>query len=597
MKSASILTLAVGILTAPLLKAEPLLTSWFTADTGQYARIYQSTATETAGTASTTWSRGQGVQSQPTYAGVSEISYSTNWVYIRTTGLASHVMGPWYLDAAKAQDFPNFPANTATIYRFPRTPAPAATKTLTPAGASGFFVNGVAMFDTRDTFSYSNSNSKDADPVAGIGFGDGIWNRDAFTNEGVTFDAGMAHQAGKQYHYHVQPCALRHQMGDHVDYNPVTNRYSESTSPDLKHSPILAWAADGYPVYGPYGYSSPMNATSGIRRMVTGYVLRNGQSGTTNLTATGRHTLPAWAAAAQNRSTTLTATQYGPNVSTTYALGHYLEDYDYLGDLGQPQGETFDLDKYNGRFCVTPEYPQGTYAYFSTINAAGVPVYPYNVGRSYYGTASGGAVTSITETVTTAFQGGPNKAESITDFAISPGTGNVVLTWSAVEGGTYQVQSSQNLSTWTNVGTAAVASSDVMNATDAAAALMKNRQFYKVGRTSLASFDTAGFNYSGGGGTGGGGNSVAPGGSASRGTTITVLITLPTAPPQPPANLVPTSVTLGGTITGTAVTRPSQGSVQATFTIPAATTTGAKNIVVTFTPAPTYTMTNAFTVN
>ena len=26
------------------------------------------------------------------------------------------------------------------------------------------------------------------------------------------------------------------------------------------------------------------------------------------------------------------------------------------------------LDENNGRFCVTPEFPNGTYAYFSTIN-------------------------------------------------------------------------------------------------------------------------------------------------------------------------------------------------------------------------------------
>ena len=38
------------------------------------------------------------------------------------TGLAGHIMGPWYLDAAKTQNFPNFPSNTAKIYRIPRVP-------------------------------------------------------------------------------------------------------------------------------------------------------------------------------------------------------------------------------------------------------------------------------------------------------------------------------------------------------------------------------------------------------------------------------------------------------------------------------------------
>ena len=74
-------------------------------------------------------------------------------------------------------------------------------------------------------------------------------------------------------------------------------------------------------------------------------------------------------------------------------------------------------------------------------------------------------------------------------------------------------------------------------------------------------------------------------------------ITLPTTPPQPPANLIPTSVTLAGPITGTSVSRPAQGTVIATFAIPAGAPTGAQNIVVTFNPAPTYTMTGAFTIN
>jgi len=196
--------------------AEPLLTSWFTGNSGLYARIYAATVNETNGTSVTTWSRGAGVQSLPTYAGVSEVSYSASWVYIRTSGLASHTMGPWYLNTAKTQNFPNFPSNTATIYRFPRVPVIPATKTSTGLGAIGYFVNGVAFFDNRDAFSYVNASGQDATPTNGL-TGDGIWNRNAYANELVTFDAALAHQAGNQYHYHVQPIALRYQLGDHVD--------------------------------------------------------------------------------------------------------------------------------------------------------------------------------------------------------------------------------------------------------------------------------------------------------------------------------------------------------------------------------------------
>ena len=43
----------------------------------------------------------------------------------------------------------------------------------------------------------------------------------------------------------------------------------------------------------------------------------------------------------------------------------------------------------NSRFCVTPEYPNGTYAYFVTIDDNLNPAYPYTPGPYYYGIAEG----------------------------------------------------------------------------------------------------------------------------------------------------------------------------------------------------------------
>jgi len=586
--------LITALLLLPLMNAlaDPQLTSWFTEDSGQYARIYQSTAAEESVTVSKTWSRGSGVQSSPTYAGVSKIVYSNNWVYIRATGLAGHIMGPWYLDAAKTQNFPNFPSNTAKIYRIPRTPVIPVSKTLTGLGATGCMVNGVSMFDSRDAFSYVSASATDATPVNGL-TGDGVWNRDGYHNEGVTFDPALAHQAGNNYHYHAQPIGLRYQIGDHVDYNPVTNRYTESTAPVTKHSPILAWAADGLPVYGPYGYSSPLDPNSGVRRMVSGYVLRNGSYGTTNLTSTGRTTLPAWAQRIQT-----VAFKNGPNVNATYLLGHYIEDFDYLGDRGYTVGVDFDLNEQNVRWCVTPEYPSGTWAYFTPINTDGTPQYPYTTGRQYYGSPRGGS-TTISETVTTFFDGGPNKVETANPPTINESTGDVTLTWSAVEGGTYLVEASSDLQTWPDLTPTVTATSDVASITETGAKNTFSSRFYLVSRTSLASFDSNGFDYTPSGGSGGGTTtSVAPGGSAARGSTVTVIVTLPTSPPNPPVNVVPASITIAGMISGTAISRPSVTTAEATFVIPANATTGAKDVVVVFNaPGPTYTLTGGFTIN
>ena len=418
--------------------ADPRLNSWFTGDSGRYARIYPSAAAESAGTTATTWSKGAGTQSAPTYAGVNKIAYSANWVYIKTTGLAGHIMGPW------PANFPNFPSNRAKSYRIPRVPVIQANKNLTGLGATGAMVNGVSMFDMRDAFSYVSASGTDATPGNGL-TGDGIWNREAYHNESATFDPAQAHQAGNNYHYHAQPVALRYQLGDHVDYNPVTNRYTEKTTPVTKHSPIVAWAADGLPVYGPYGYSDPLEPQSGPRRMVPGFVLRDGANGTTHLAATGRASLPAWAQRIQTA-----AFKNGPDVSSSYLLGHYIEDFDYLGDLGFTVGVDFDLNEQNVRWCVTPEFPAGTYAYFTTIKADGTPAYPYTTGRQYFGRSTGGNAT-ISETVTIFYDGGPNEIEAAGQAAVDEASGDVTLTWSAVEGGSYLVEASTYLTEWQDV--------------------------------------------------------------------------------------------------------------------------------------------------
>ena len=51
-------------------------------------------------------------------------------------------------------------------------------------------------------------------------------------------------------------------------------------------------------------------------------------------------------------------------------LGAYAEDHEFVEGSGH-------LDVHNGRFAVTPEYPEGTYAYCATVDADWNPAYPY----------------------------------------------------------------------------------------------------------------------------------------------------------------------------------------------------------------------------
>ena len=420
---------------AKVLAADPELNSWFVINSGKPAQIYRTTYDKEHDQTVTTWSNGRLAQCQPVLCGVQQILSSPDWIYIRSTGLGSQVMGPWYIDPQGRIPFPNLPTDQHYLFRLPRHPVVQAASGWNHLGEIGMFVDGVRMFDSGDAFSYSTANGRDADPRAGIGQGDRVWNRDAYVNERVTFDAALGHQQMTgRYHYHAEPIALRYQLGDHVDYDAVTKTYRESSAPATKHSPILGWLQDGYPLYGPYGYADPANPHNGVRRVVSGYVLRDGRWGADNLAVTGRTNLPLWAARERNCAPQLGPAFQGPAVSARYPLGHYIEDYAYRGDLGQIQGRDFDLDELNGRWCVTPEFPQGTYAYFTTIDAQGAPVYPYNMGRKYHGIPRGGLVNAISEPVVTNFVA----SVSANTLSVPPGT--VTLNWEDGHGGGYQAK-------------------------------------------------------------------------------------------------------------------------------------------------------------
>ncbi len=586
-KALPVMLVLLNVFSAAALRADSQLTSWFTTDSGRYARIYTTDAAKSSQTTVTTWTNGTTSQSLPAYCGIQEVDYSSNWIYIRSTGLGSHIMGPWYLDAQHTQLFPDWPINEKVLYRIPRFPSVPSTKTANSTGAVGYFVDGAAMFNGWDAYYWNGSGD-----VQSSG-GSGYWNRDAFVNEGLSFDPNNAHQANGQYHYHASPPALRYLLGDSVDYNSTNDTYTEDAS-HLHHSPILAWVSDGYPLYGPYGYSNATNPASGIRRMVSGYVIRNGLYGTSNLTANGRSTIPQWAVRLYNVS----SNQTGPAVSTGYPLGRYMEDNDYLGDHGYTQGVDFDLDEYNGRFCVTPEFPNGTYAYFVSISTNGTPIFPYNIGRGYYGSPTGGGVTSISESVTTNFLGGTNMPSVLS----APGVKNrtVTLTWSAVEGGAYQIQSTTNFSGWSVLASNVSPNENVGGYSNTASA---TKQFYRVARTSVASFDPV-TGSSGSGGSSGGILSVSPT-SGSVGTTVTLTINLdPNYIPAPPPQTAPINRVTVGSITGTNNAHVSQTQVTSKIIIPSNSATNSQTVFVVFPGPPgnptqtvTYTLAGGFTIN
>jgi hypothetical protein len=292
---------------------------------------------------------------------VKTVCYNATNVYVRANGLASYTMGPWPQN-------PNVPSSQEWVFKIPRNPIEATgTNTNTPfGGAQAVSINGVVMFGYGDGKSYSSAQG------ANVGNGDGNWDTDAWVSEGSTMDAsGGGHPTnGGLYHYHATPFTL------YVD-------------PGTGHSAIIGYAFDGFPIYGPFGYTNATNSASGVTRMVSSYQLR---------TITDRTILPDASV----------STPPGPSVSASFPLGTYVQDYEYVMGSGS-------LDEYNGRYCYTPEYPTGTYAYFLSTDNSGDPQFPYILAGSYYGVVSQpdiqNAGNSISPGGLTCYTGPPNSIE------------------------------------------------------------------------------------------------------------------------------------------------------------------------------------------
>jgi hypothetical protein len=126
-------------------------------------------------------------------------------------------------------------------------------------------------------------------------------------------------------HAHVQPTGAYH-------YHGMPDGLIDTLS-SSRHSPLIGWAGDGFPIYLPRGYRKAKDPTSGLKTLRSSYILRSG-------------TRPS-----------------GPG--GTYD-GTFEQDYRYKKGAG-------NLDKANGRTQVTPEYPAGTYCYILTRSWPVIP--------------------------------------------------------------------------------------------------------------------------------------------------------------------------------------------------------------------------------
>ena len=148
---------------------------------------------------------------------------------------------------------------------------------------------------------------------------------DIFTDDDGFITEETDHNDGLQYCHLYTPRKLRenvyavNQSGDVLYGTPDLKRLAGIEVASQDHSPIIGWAYDGNPIYGPYGYST--NSGGVVTQMKSGY-RRYGFS-----IDSGRPSLDIF-----------------PN-------GFFIEDFKYFA-VDDPAV----LDENNGRFCVTPEF-------------------------------------------------------------------------------------------------------------------------------------------------------------------------------------------------------------------------------------------------
>jgi hypothetical protein len=218
---------------------------------------------------------------------------------ITVEGNFRHIQGNGYPSKPPGQ-FPNR-GNPHTIskknynLKVPLVPHRNASATKAQGAVFGIAVNGVVMDPGTAEFWQNDRRSG--------------WNYEAL---GGGCELGL-----DQYNAHVQPDGTYHYHG--IPTGVMASEEGKSVPA------LLGFAADGFPIYGPYGYSDPQ-LKSGLKKLKSSYRLKSG-----------------------NR----------PGGPGGRYNGKFTQDWAYVAGAG-------DLDQCNGRFAVTPQYPRGTYHYVLT---------------------------------------------------------------------------------------------------------------------------------------------------------------------------------------------------------------------------------------
>ena len=251
-------------------------------------------------------------------------------------------------------------ADPREVY-FPTEPTPTNEVCENGLGKVGLMVNGSSIYNWGDGMSWAQ---------------DGTWLNLAPVAEQYDVDVCGGHSANGDYHHHFYTSCLATLLEDNGD----------------KHSPIYGYAADGYPIYGPWHSDGVLVTSSWTTRDYSSSTSETGcDDGTRSCTMVDAYDVSL------GTETATAGPAFNETVSTlsgnelTATNGYYYDDYYWNSELTALGGEY--LDQYNAH----SDEERG-YHYHITLSDDGdgtySPAFPYMIGLRFAGELEDNAVAS-----------------------------------------------------------------------------------------------------------------------------------------------------------------------------------------------------------
>jgi hypothetical protein len=347
------------------------------------------------------------------YGSRTEFSTDGDYILVRTDGdpyPAKAGASAGYLFSTPTNDIdivrswiddPNPLAEQAVVFKFTYrggTNTDSSSILYTDGGANGIFTNGATYLSPMGGSTLPNESNMTTS--------DGFYVDAYYFINFLGKDLAGHPEEGGEYHYHIGtflynmwnnstfynsnsyygdtyytiPSGTPSPYYNKVIYSDLSGTTGNSKTDHMRHtdghSKIVGFCFDGYPIYGPFGYTNSDSASGGLKLMTSNYSLKTTAPSGRPYTYTSYYSLAPYISVHESDPHS-----YYNDINDlsrnriSMAPGAYVNDWEYKASNGGT------LDVYNGKYTKTPDYPNGTYAYFMTMNSSGVPQYPYIVGN------------------------------------------------------------------------------------------------------------------------------------------------------------------------------------------------------------------------